>query len=47
MKEMIQMILDSRSDVENWFLEAFYRIKKEDEGDHTRDDSIPLKCPFM
>ena len=25
----MQMILDSRSDIEIWFLEAFYEIKKE------------------
>jgi len=43
MKDTIQMILDSRSDVENWFLEAFYKIKKEEEGDYTRDESMPLK----
>lgn len=29
MKNLMSMILDSRSDIENWFLEAYYEIKKE------------------
>jgi len=34
------MILDSRSDIENWFLEAFYKIKNSDE---TQDITMSLK----
>lgn len=27
LKSILQMILDSRTDIENWFLEAFYKLK--------------------
>jgi len=35
------MILDSRTDVETWFLEEFYRIKAQEE-EITQDISISL-----
>ncbi len=36
------MILDSRSDIENWFLDAFYKLKNQD-TDMTQDISVQLK----
>ena len=31
LKGILQMILDSRTDIETWIIEAFYKIKSEED----------------
>ena len=44
MQKIMQMILDSRTDIETWFLEAYYEVKQDFKQNQEESLTKNLKC---